>query len=311
VALAASHRRCLDELSVDIAGRVTTTRWRPVELPPAPPARPGPQTVVITGGLGGLGIRAAAVLARLHNMHPLLIDRKTPDKLGRRSRRYLRWLADGPTGVTVRTADITVPGQVSAALSAARGPVSAVLHCAGVLHGGRVDRYRPEDLVVAQAVKVAGLRHVLAATDRSRLRNLVVFGSILAEQEPHNLGCYALANELLRRVALRLAAGMPDTATVVAQWSIWSGAGMAHDVGVVGQARRMGLVPIALRPGMSALRGLLAGPPVPGRAAALKLLGTDTGRTDTGRADTGRADTGRADTGVDRNRQEAPVTAHA
>jgi NAD(P)-dependent dehydrogenase (short-subunit alcohol dehydrogenase family) len=277
MAMADSGLASADEMCIDAEGRITSTGWSPVSWPPAPRTLSHRGSVVVTGGLGGLGIRAAALFAHLYGLHPVLIDCREPDDLDPPAGKYLRRLASCPTGVTVRTANVTVPAQVAMALSSLPAPVSVLLHCAGVLHGAAVAECRVEDLVAAQEVKVAGLRHVLHSTDTRHLRSLIVFGSVLAECSPHNLGCYALANELMRRATSRMGASLPDTSTVVAQWSVWAGAGMAHELGVVPQARRMGLTPIALRPGMLALCRLLAMAPGSRHAARLLLLGSGTG----------------------------------
>ncbi len=150
-----------------------------------------------------------------------------------------------------------------------------MVHCAGLVAGGPVARTRPADLDELQAAKVDGLRAVLDALDPRALRHLVVFGSIAARAPHRQLGGYGLANELLRRETLRRAAGLPGCATVVAEWSLWSGAGRAHEMGAVGQARRMGMAPVALRPGMEALLRLLAWPVGPGSAAPVVLTGPD------------------------------------
>lgn len=271
VALARSDQSGTEEFHVDRTGRVTTTRWQEVMLPEPAQPRAGRPVVVVTGGLGGLGIRAATVLAELQYMHPVLIDRRRPASLAGRARRYLQRLAACPVGATVRTADLTDARQLADALADLPGPVSAVVHCAGVLRAGTPAGQLAEDLAADQAVKVTGLRHLFAAFDPGDLRSLVVFGSILAEQRPHNLGSYALANELLRRAALRMSRQLPGCGTVVAQWAIWAGAGMAHDLGVVRQARSAGMEPITLRPGLVALRRLLAWPAGAEHAARLIL----------------------------------------
>lgn len=274
VAVAGSELSRTDELRVDAAGRIGATDWRRVALPAAPAAGQLGGAAVVTGGLGGLGIRAAAVLGHRYGLHPVLIDSRTPDQIGPRARRWLRCLAGAPPGLTVRTADVTRPAQATAALTGLPAPVAVVLHCAGVLPLGSLAGCRADDLAAAQAVKVDGLRHVVAAVDHRALRHLVVFGSALAESPPHGLGGYALANELLRRAALRVGASLPRAATVVAQFSIWAGAGMAYELGVVPQARRLGWSPIPLWPGLAALPRLLAVRPGPAR---LQLLGPQPG----------------------------------
>jgi NAD(P)-dependent dehydrogenase (short-subunit alcohol dehydrogenase family) len=257
------------EVGVDGSGAYTRT-WQPFDLPAPWPRSPATRSAVITGGLGGLGVRVAGLLAHHYGLHPVLLDRARPVP-GSGAARHLDRLARCRLGVTVRTADITDARAVEAALGGLS--LQAVVHCAGVL--GPPGDCRPQDLQAAQEVKVAGLRHVLAALDPGRLRHLITFGSVLAEEPPHNLGCYALANELLRRETLRAAAALPGATTVAAQWGVWAGAGMAHQLGVLPQARRAGLVPVALRPGLHALSRLLALPPGAGRARALILRGGD------------------------------------
>ncbi|GGK76513.1 SDR family NAD(P)-dependent oxidoreductase [Mangrovihabitans endophyticus] len=270
VALAGADVPGADEVIVDGAGHAVATGWRRVRLPPAPGAISG--TVLITGGLGGLGLHVAEILAGRYGLHPALVDRRAPESLAPHARARLRRLLAGPAGASVRTADVTDPAAVAAALTSLPTPVTIVVHGAGVLHAGPVASCAAEDLTATQAVKVAGLRHVLDAIDRGALRHLVVFGSTVAEEPPHGLAGYALANELLRRATLRAARSLPHVSTVVAQWSIWAGAGMAHDLGVVPQARRLGWTPVALRAGLAAVQRLLALPPGPAR---LRLLGRD------------------------------------
>ncbi|MEE3922652.1 hypothetical protein V2I01_42710 [Micromonospora sp. BRA006-A] len=85
------------EVRVDRDGRLHTTDWRPVHLPAAAgTAGPG-GAVLVTGGLGGLGLRVAAVLACRHGLHPILADTATPERLGTASRRHLDRIA-GTTG---------------------------------------------------------------------------------------------------------------------------------------------------------------------------------------------------------------------
>jgi NAD(P)-dependent dehydrogenase (short-subunit alcohol dehydrogenase family) len=258
----------------DDGGRYRTS-WRSSVLPAAWSRPPAPGVAVVTGGLGGLGLRVAAVLSHRYGLHPILIDGRPWRTLPTRAAALLSRLVHAPAGATVRTADLTDPAAVVAALSDPPGRIVAVLHCAGAL--GPPGDCGPDDLAAVQAVKVAGLRNVLAALDPAPVRHLVTFGSVLAEEPAHNLGCYALANELLRRATTRAAATVPHATTVTAEWSVWAGAGMAHELGVVPQARRAGITPVALRPGLRTLTRLLALPPGPHHAHVLLLKGAPTG----------------------------------
>lgn len=251
-------------------GRITTTGWCPAELPPVVTGgvRPG-RSVVVTGGLGGLGLRAAVVLSKVYGLHPILIDVLEPAQLPPSSARHLSGLS-----ATVLTADVTDRHGIARLLSTTDAPpVGAVVHCAGLLTGGPVATTTTTALVHAQRVKVAGLEAVLAAIDPAELRQLITFGSITAEEPHRSLGCYGLANELLRRSTIRAAAGLPRCSTVAAQWSLWSGAGMAQQAGAIQQARRMGMTPLPLRAGMDALVRLFGWPPGPADAAPVLLYG--------------------------------------
>jgi NAD(P)-dependent dehydrogenase (short-subunit alcohol dehydrogenase family) len=275
---AALRLACSDgtgELRVDGTGTFATS-WQPFTLPPpwqGHPGPPDPQVAVVTGGLGGLGLRVAALLSYQYGLHPVLIDKVQRLRPESPADRRITRLASYPAGLTVRAADVTDAQAMAAALSGLSGPITTVVHCAGVL--GPAGDCSPDDLAATQAVKVIGLRNVLAAVNPQQLSHLITFGSSLAEEPAHNLGCYALANELLRRATLEAAAGVPQATTVVAEWSIWAGAGMAHNLGLVAQARRRGLVPISLQAGMRVMGRLLALPAGAGRAQAIILRGSD------------------------------------
>jgi NAD(P)-dependent dehydrogenase (short-subunit alcohol dehydrogenase family) len=271
--------RCND-LQVDDAGQITRIMWQPVELPGIPPALTWesngspPGSVIVTGGLGGLGLRAAHVLARVYGLHPVLLDVATPASLAAASAAHLARLRASRTGVTVLDVDITDRGRTVAAVSAVDAPpIRAVVHCAGLLRSGPLSGVSTCRLVAAQQAKVSGLHNVLAALDPGALRHLITFGSIIAEEPHPSMGSYALANELLRRATLKTARNLPHCATVAAQWSLWSGAGMAHRAGAVPQARGLGLAPVSLRAGMTALVRLFGWPAGPVTAASLLLYG--------------------------------------
>lgn len=219
------------EVSVDDHG-VHLHSWHPIELPPWEPWR-SDGAVVVTGGLGGLGLRAAIVLSRVHGLHPVLVDTSPaapPPRAGH---------------LTALHADVTDPDGLKAALSTVERPIVAFVHCAGTLFSRRVRDLTADDLAKAAAAKVTGFHNVLDLLDPSPLRHVVAFGSVTAHDSHLGMGAYGLANELLRRTARHRA--------VVAEWSLWSGAGLAHELGAVSQARRMGITPIPLRDGMRTL----------------------------------------------------------
>ncbi|HEX2028072.1 MAG TPA: KR domain-containing protein [Nitriliruptorales bacterium] len=276
LALAASGRAHLD-VTIDASGDAREDGWERHTLPPGRPAHRG-GVVVVTGGLGGIGLRVAHMLARELAVHTVLLDRRSPQDLPDADRRRLLALLGEPPGATVSAVDLTAPASVAAALApfAAAG-IAGVIHCSGTLVAGEVAALTPEDLSRAQAAKVDGLHHVLAALDQDRLRYLVTFGSITATAPHRGLGAYALANELLARATLRYGRDLPRCTTVAAQWSLWAGAGMAHELGAVNQAIGMGMWPVPLGAGLGMVLRLLS---LPAGVHSLVLTGGRSPRPD-------------------------------
>lgn len=262
---------------METSGAAREDWWERRSLPPGPPPHRG-GVVVITGGLGGVGLRLAYLLARERGSHPVLLDRRSPEDLAAADHDRLLALLGLPPGATVCRVDLTAPAAVAAALAPfATGGVMGVVHCAGNLVAGEVATLKPEDLSRAQAPKVRGLHHVLEALDQDRLRYLVTFGSIAATAPHRGLGAYALANELLAWETLRYGRRLPGCTTVAAQWSVWAGAGMAHAMGAVDQARRMGMWPVPLGGGLGTVLRLFS---LPAGAHSLVLAGGRSPRPD-------------------------------
>jgi hypothetical protein len=229
------------ELAIDQDGRATVPAWTPV--PPLQgdvPLDPG-DVVLITGGFGGLGTAVAGRLAERFGVRPVLAD-----------------VADRPTPRAFQRLrmDVTDADEVRAALA----PVApaAILHCAGTIAGGPVRTLRPDDIARIAAPKSLGLRNVVTALADRPPRVVLAFGSLLSRFPHGGTGAYALANELLRREADRLAGEMPGTRFLTAEWTVWEGAGMAERMGAVGEARRAGYTPVPVADGVEVACDLLA-----------------------------------------------------
>ena len=246
------------DLVVHGAGAITATGWRPVALPARTPRFAG-MTVLVTGGLGDLGVRTAAMLARLGAV-PVLADVRAPEGAPDDVRRYLEVIRRlAPDTRTVRL-DLRDPALVAALLAGLRP--QAIVHCAGRIAGGAARDLGADDVQALVAAKVDTLRHVVRVTGHDGLRAVLAFGSVTARGAHPGLYGYALANELLRREVARLAAARPLTRWCTAEWSLWSGAGMARHVARAAP-RRLGMVPV---------------PVLAGTLAAARLVGALTAR---------------------------------
>lgn len=247
------------DLSVHGDGTVTTVEWKPMTLPAGTPHFGG-TPVLVTGGLGGLGVRTAAMLAKLGAV-PVLADIRPPDEAPQDVRRYLAVLRRlAPAARTVQL-DLTDAALVARRLIGLRP--HAIVHCAGRILGGTGRQVGADDVQSMVSAKVDTLRHVVHAICPDDLRAVVAFGSVTAHGTHPGLYGYALANEVLRRETARLAADHPMARWCTAEWSLWSGAGMARDV-ARGAARRMGMVPVPVMTGSLAVARLLGALAAPG-----------------------------------------------
>jgi NAD(P)-dependent dehydrogenase (short-subunit alcohol dehydrogenase family) len=248
-----------DDLSVHGDGTVTAVGWRPTMLPAGTPHFGG-RLVLVTGGLGGLGARTAAMLAKLGAV-PVLADIRSPDEAPQGVRRHLAVLRR--LAPAARTVQLDLSDAVLVARRLAGLRPHAIVHCAGRIMGGTGRVLDADEVQSMVSAKVDTLRHVVHAICPDDLRAVVAFGSVTAHGTHPGLYGYALANEILRRETVRLAAGHPMARWCTAEWSLWSGAGMARGV-ARGAARRMGMVPVPVMTGSLAVARLLGALAAPG-----------------------------------------------
>ncbi|MGA3360715.1 MAG: SDR family oxidoreductase [Solirubrobacteraceae bacterium] len=101
-------------------------------------------------------------------------------------------------------ADVTDPAVVADALAQVRadwGPITAVIHGAGVLADKLIAETTDQDFARVFATKVLGLRVLLEATAGDPLTVLCVFSSVAARRGNVGQAGYAMANEVVNKVA--------------------------------------------------------------------------------------------------------------
>jgi len=123
--------------------------------------------------------------------------------------------------------DVSDDAAVAAALADVRkewGPIHAVVHGAGVIHDRLVAEKTPEQFDRVFDTKVKGLRALLAATATDPLTVLALFSSVAARCGNLGQSDYAMANEILNKVAVAEAARRGDACLVRSfGWGPWAG----------------------------------------------------------------------------------------
>ena len=218
---------------------------RPQQLPELPADIPRGAHVLITGGLGGIGLVLAEDLVRRHGARLTLIARSPlpprpdwslwlnrhgpDDPLSRRIRAVERLEALG-ADLEIAAADVANPQEMEAARDAgiARfGPVHMVIHAAGVLSDGPLMSRSQTQAEAVLTPKLHGTQVLDRLFPDGMLARLVLFSSVSTLTGPAGQVDYVAANEYLNAYAQARAGGATRVTTL--DWGIWQGIGMAAE----------------------------------------------------------------------------------
>ncbi|MGW6797905.1 type I polyketide synthase, partial [Streptomyces sp. NPDC055039] len=196
-------------------------------------------TVLITGGTGALGAHVARRLAKDGVQHLVLLSRSGPEAPGADA---LRAELDAlGTAVTIAARDVADRAQLAAVLAdiPAEHPLTGVVHAAGVLDDGVLDRLTPERFEAVFRSKVTSALLLDELTRELDLAAFVLFSSASAAVGNLGQANYAAANAVLDALAeRRRAQDLPATSIA---WGAWGGGGMAGGAGADEAAKRAGI----------------------------------------------------------------------
>ncbi|MEV4048407.1 SDR family NAD(P)-dependent oxidoreductase, partial [Streptomyces sp. NPDC049744] len=208
-------------------------------------------SVLVTGGLTGLGARTARWLAEQGAPHLVLTSRR-----GREAPGAVELEADLTAlgaAVTIAACDVADRGEVKALLANLPHdlPLTAVFHSAGVANDGVVTELTLDRLNNVLRPKVEGAWNLHELTQDLDLSAFVLFSSAAGLIGSPGQSHYAAGNAFLNALAHHRRA-RALTATTIG-WGLLAGPGMADDTGATDRASRRGLHP--MDPGQS-LAGL-------------------------------------------------------
>ncbi|HEX4603967.1 MAG TPA: SDR family NAD(P)-dependent oxidoreductase, partial [Candidatus Angelobacter sp.] len=250
VAAEASTNLGFVEVHYDAAGTRREPRlkllWPDTE--PGPNALGSGDVLLVTGGGKGIAAESAFHLARVSGCCLALVGRSDPssdDEL----RRNLFRLAEAGAHFSYFAADVTDQRSVENTIQkiqAELGPITAILHGAGINSPKRLEEITKTDLDQILGPKLSGLRNLLECIDPSRLRLLVTFGSIIARTGLHGEAHYGLANEWLNLFVERWQKTQPHCRCLNLEWSVWAGTGMGQRLGVLDSLVHQGITPLPI-----------------------------------------------------------------
>ncbi len=226
--------------------------------------------IVATGGARGITATALRLLARQHRPRLLLLGRTplsaepeglsaatdeaalirllagrehgTPAEVAAQARRVLAVREIRETlsviersGASVRYAafDVRDTAALNETLAAVRsdwGPITGIVHGAGVLADGLIAGKTDEQFGYVFDTKVEGLRALLAATSDDPLDVLCAFSSVAAHFGNPGQSDYAMANEVLNQVLSAERARRPSCLVRAIGWGPWRGGMVTAEV---------------------------------------------------------------------------------
>ncbi|MEU8701219.1 SDR family oxidoreductase [Streptomyces sp. NPDC048680] len=151
------------------------------------------------------------------------------------------------------------------------GPVTGIVHGAGVLADKRIADKTDEQAELVMSTKVDGLRALLAATADDPLDTICLFSSVAAVFGNPGQSDYAMANEILHQVASAEQARRPGCLVRCLAWGPWQGGMVTPALAV--RFGRSGVPLIPLDQGAAAFTAELDG--TAGEARVVLAAGAD------------------------------------
>ncbi len=217
------------EVAYSAAGRqVVELVKEPLVLAPAQAL--GPEDVVLlTGGAGDLGRVVAKDLATRRLKGLLLVGRRPEDAA---ITAFIGELAALGTKAVYAAADASDAAAMGRAIKRAAevfGPVTVLIHIAGLIEDAPADKKTSESLDRVLGSKVSGLAVALEASGTS-LRRAVAFTSWAGRFGNAGQTDYAAANEIAGRMMLAARAKNPALTALAIDWPPWSTSAMVQKI---------------------------------------------------------------------------------
>ncbi|WP_139487919.1 SDR family NAD(P)-dependent oxidoreductase [Brevibacillus dissolubilis] len=315
---ALAHKKGMSEIryqsgaSMRYTKRLQETDWQQTQTKAVPACKEN-GVYVITGGLGGLGLMVANHFAHQAKVKLALLGRS---KLDQTKEEKLQELRQKGAEVLYLEADISNESDLAITLSTIKsklGPITGVLHCAGILKDQFIIQKDPADVQAVFEPKVQGIWNLDKATQQEKLDFFVIFSSISAILGNLGQADYSSANAFLDGFAAQRQEKVNRNEcygnTFSINWPLWSEGGMHVDAEMEQMMyASTGMLALPTGAGMDALDAILAqdqtqiavmhgnGDKIRDHVKAHLVAKNPADRAETERAETKRAETDRAET---------------
>ena len=209
---------------------------------------------LVTGGLGGLGLKVAGWLASHGAKHIALMGRSRGSDAARQA---VQVLESGGVQVLMVQGDAGQPAdlhRVLAEISQAMPPLHGLIHSAGVLSDALLARQNWSGFEQVMASKVSAAWNLHELTRDLPLDFFVMFSSAASLLGTPGQANYAAANAFMDSLSFeRRAAGLPS---LVINWGAWAEVGMAAQQDSQAALTRMGIESFSPEKGLAVLERL-------------------------------------------------------
>ncbi|MFS3134558.1 type I polyketide synthase [Gluconacetobacter sacchari] len=256
-ASAATDAFALMRSSAHVGKIVLTTG--PVQVPAALEV-PADRTMLVTGGTGGFGARAARWLVSRGARHLVLVSRRGPAADGVAALRDAL-LDAGALTVEIRACDVTDHDRLASLLDDIRAtmpPLGGIVHAAVTVADGLVATLSEEQVTASVQAKLAGALSLDRLTRDDPLSLFLVFSSATITLGAPGQGAYVAANAAVEAlIQRRRDAGLPGCAV---RWGPIADAGFLERNEAAREAldRRLGARSMRSMAALDALPDLLA-----------------------------------------------------
>jgi acyl transferase domain-containing protein/acyl carrier protein len=207
------------------AGNVTAQRFTQLELPKHREfALESESTLLITGGIGDLGLQVADWLISMGARHLVLTSRKLPQA---QALEQLHALQQTGAEIRVIPTDVSVAADIDALLheiATTMPPLRGLFHLAGIVEDQLIPRVTEQSLRTTFAGKAQGAWLLHEKLQHYDLKYFVLFSSAAAAFGAAGQSSYAMANAYLDALAIwRRTQGQPVLSIA---WGPWLEVGM-------------------------------------------------------------------------------------